>query len=246
MLRAKIFSYLLAGALLVVPTVSCSSGDKQAIDQNSTNSTTQEAEDHSSLEESDDDDDESVAVSTSTSSTPTTSTSTTSSTSTTLPEGCPSSWNDSPKLTAGWPGAVPTGGPSILADAGIGAHSYFDRFVLDFDGSGDASYEVRWVTGRPMADDGAGTPVAISGSQFLFVRVIGSAGWGLDPSDWYSGPTDLDGNAVGAQAILQAKMTSDYEGYVGWHIGTEQISTFNVFTLDSPKRIVVDICHELS
>ena len=100
-----------------------------------------------------------------------------------------------------------------MSDAEIGAHSYFDRFVLDFEGSGDLSYDIQWLASPPTIPeqwDGSDwvndAPVIMDGNKFLQVRTIARSTWDIsDPSQWYSGPDDLDGNAVGAQVVSQGK-----------------------------------------
>lgn len=244
-------SNLLRVVLTMFIVSACSSSEKNIEESAATAGSDQPSGSGEQTGESETQDDEPTAELEATSTTTSTTTST-STTTTTLPETCPTSWSAVPRTTSGWPYPVASGGSFILSDAEIGAHSYFDRFVLDFDGSGDLSYDIRWLASPPIIPeqwDGSAwvndAPVIMDGNKFLQVRTIARSTSDIsDPSEWYSGPDDLDGNAVGAQVVNQGKMTEDFEGYLGWTLGVEHFAAFNVFTLENPKRLVVDICRE--
>lgn len=158
------------------------------------------------------------------------------------PPACPTSWTMDPKVTVNWPSSAPGATQGKLADAGIGAHAAYDRFVLDFEQADiDLSYDVKWIAGGPTYD-AIGDPVPMLGDSFMEVRVIAVASWAQDPADWYTGPTDLLGTSAGTVNLLQAVQTGDFEGYVTWHIGADYAAPFQVFTLPDPTRLVVDIC----
>jgi len=147
--------------------------------------------------------------------------------------------------TSGWPGPSGTySGTTLQTEVRIGAHPGFDRFVIEFEASGTPpdGWAVHWLTGIPV-HDGSGMPVAVSGNEFLQVRLLGSAGWAMtDPADWYSGPDEFFGVEVGTGNLVEAESAGDYEGYVTWAVGFDHQAAFNVFALTGPPRLVVDVC----
>ena len=74
--------------------------------------------------------------------------------------------------------------------------------------------------------------------------VAGVAAYFLEPEDQYAGPTELDGVDAGTSNLVQAVLSGDFEAQVDWHIGYDQINAFRVFALESPPRLVVDMCVE--
>jgi len=160
------------------------------------------------------------------------------------PEVCPpesdSSWGTSSRASADWPAGP--GGPTVLANTAIGAHDGYDRFVLTFDEqTGPLSWAVQVVNGQPV-HFASGLEFDIEGSEFLHVVFAGVAAWMLDPEDQYAGPNELDGVDAGTSNLVQAVLSGEFEAQVAWHIGYDQINAFRVFTLDSPSRLVIDMC----
>ena len=74
--------------------------------------------------------------------------------------------------------------------------------------------------------------------------VAGVAAYFLETEDQYAGPRQLDGVDAGTSNLVQAVLSGDFEAQVDWHIGYDQINAFRVFALESPPRVVVDMCVE--
>jgi len=156
------------------------------------------------------------------------------------PEGDPA-WSTAARSAGNWPMGTGTG-PSVLDGAAVGAHPGYDRFVLTFTPeTADLSYSVSVVSGQPEGPQ-AGVEVDVDGSAFLAVQVVGIASWMRDPADPYVGPTEISGPGVGAANLVEAVLSEEFEGYMTWHLGYNALHDFNVFVLDSPTRLVVDMC----
>ena len=150
-------------------------------------------------------------------------------------------WGTSSTASTDWPTSSTA---TALANTTIGAHDGYDRFVLTFDEqTGPLSWAVYVVDGQPV-EDPSGLELDIEGSEFLHVRFAGIADWMLDPDDQYTGPTKLDGVDAGTSNLVQAVLSGEFEAQVSWDIGYDHINAFRVFTLDSPSRLVVDMCIE--
>ena len=150
-------------------------------------------------------------------------------------------WGTSFTASTDWP---TSSAATVLANTAIGAHDGYDRFVLTF---GEQTEPLSWavwvVDGQPVQDP-SGLDLDIEGSEFLIVVVAGVAAYFLEPEDQYAGPTELDGVDAGTSNLVQAVLSGDFEAQVDWHIGYDQINAFRVFALESPPRLVVDMCVE--
>ena len=150
-------------------------------------------------------------------------------------------WSTSFTTSSDWPFAS---AETLLANAAIGAHDGYDRFVLTFDEQTEPlSWMVQVVDGQPVRG-ASGLDLDIEGSEFLLVVVAGVADYLLETEDQYAGPRQLDGVDAGTSNLVQAVLSGDFEAQVDWHIGYDQINAFRVFALESPPRVVVDMCIE--
>ena len=132
-------------------------------------------------------------------------------------------------------------GSSFLVDARVGAHTDYDRFVLEFE-SGDAtpdSYAISWSTLRPT-EDGSGLPVEVDGDVFLSFS-IGASLINWDGSEeFYDGPTSLSSSLFGN--LVEIESGGYFEGRMLWAIGASEANGFQVLELEDPPRLVVDVC----
>jgi hypothetical protein len=61
---------------------------------------------------------------------------------------------------------------------------------------------------------------------------------GPDPVQTYFGPETID---VGAGSVDQVVFVEDFEASMEWVIGLTGEKPFDVFTLEDPTRLVIDI-----
>ncbi|HEX6312897.1 MAG TPA: hypothetical protein VF152_14885 [Acidimicrobiia bacterium] len=165
----------------------------------------------------------------------TTSASTTSSTttSTSAPDGCPFD---------GATTAVSAPAPAdvlVLGDVRVAGHECFDRVVFEFRDPGAPGYEVSYVPG-PIVMDGSGEPVAVEGSAFLQIRMPYATGFDFETSTpSYTGPTRF--TPADTTQVREVVRTGDFEAILTWVVGLDEERPFQVFTLEDPNRLVVDI-----
>ena len=134
----------------------------------------------------------------------------------------------SPKTTI----AGPSTPQADLTRVTVGRHATFDRIVFRFTRS-TPGYRVQYVP--QVIQDGSGLPVALLGRRFLQIR--------FEPT--------LNGSSAGAAAALtprfttlrQLKRAGDFEGVITFGAGLSKRAGFRVFTLGSPRRVVVDVAH---
>ena len=132
-------------------------------------------------------------------------------------------------------------GSSFLVDARVGAHTDYDRFVLEFE-SGDAtpdSYIINWSTLRPEGD-GSGLPVDVAGDVFLSFSIGASLINWDGAEEFYGGPTSLSSSLFGN--LVEVESGGYFEGRMLWAIGANEANGFRVLELEDPTRLVVDVC----
>ena len=132
-------------------------------------------------------------------------------------------------------------GSSFLVDARVGAHTEYDRFVLEFE-SGDAtpdSYVINWTTLRPERD-GSGLPVEVDGDVFLSFSIGASVINWDGAEEIYDGPTSLSSPLFGN--LVEVESGGYFEGRMLWAIGANEANGFQVLELEDPPRLVVDVC----
>ena len=103
---------------------------------------------------------------------------------------------------------------------------------------GTVSYEVG--DRRPPFFDTSGRRVRLDGSAFI--RIIVRGGRGYDPSTGertYTGPAEIKPTAL--NSVREIQRVDDFEATLVWVVGLDQRRLFNVFQLDGPDRLVLDI-----
>lgn len=127
-----------------------------------------------------------------------------------------------------------SGSPGALVDVRIGEHPGFTRVVLEFDGSGEPWYTVGYTAG--ISGGGSGEPCLVAGSALIAVDVQpGSAFW---VEQTYFGPLEINPSFG---SVVEVKYCEDFEAALQYGIGVEGMKGFDVFTLQSPQRLVIDI-----
>jgi hypothetical protein len=111
-------------------------------------------------------------------------------------------------------------------------HPDYDRIVYEFEG-GLPSSEVRYVD--QLVGDPSDLPVRIAGRAILLVR--------FTPAQAHdaAGPTAPTRQAFALPNIMTTVQAGDVEGVTTYGVGLAKQNTFNVFTLQDPSRVVIDI-----
>jgi hypothetical protein len=129
-------------------------------------------------------------------------------------------------------------------DIRAGGHECFDRVVLTFDveagpPDGTASYEIGYRS--PPFTGPSGTPVPVAGGAHIEVVLFGArAHDGSTGQPTYTGPKEIRPNLP---AVRELELVEDFEATLVWVIGVDQRRPFNVFQLDGPDRLVIDVGH---
>jgi hypothetical protein len=109
----------------------------------------------------------------------------------------------------------------------------FDRFVLQFDGRVPA-YTVKRQAKPTFKTSASGQTITLTGNVGVLVQVHSAT-----ESGTYTGPTDFVHPDF--QALNEARLTGDFEGYVSWGLGLSKSTCMRVFTAtEDPGRLIVD------
>jgi hypothetical protein len=109
----------------------------------------------------------------------------------------------------------------------------FDRIVYEFEGGLPVSTRVRYVD-RLIAD-GSGRPVRIAGRAILRVRFEGTQ------AHDDQGQTVRKRKAFPLPNAMTTVRAGDFEGVTTYGIGLAKRTPFQVFTLQNPSRVVIDV-----
>jgi hypothetical protein len=112
-------------------------------------------------------------------------------------------------------------------------HAGFDRVVFDFRGGLPSSHRARYVD--QLLGDASGMPVRIAGRAVLRMR--------FEPAQAHNatGSTAPRRRAFALPNVMTVVNAGDFEGVTTYGIGLAKATTFRVFTLRDPDRVVVDI-----
>lgn len=151
--------------------------------------------------------------------------------------------------------AEPPAGPAWLTDAtsqaeaadsalvitGLrtGAHDGYDRVVVEFSGPGTPGWSTSWAAGAWT--QGKGDPITVEGAHTLVLTGTGVT-MPVMPEQQeiaYTGPWNLamDGAGIGS-VYLDGAFEAQFQLVVG-----AESTSYRVFTLTHPTRLVVDVKH---
>ncbi|MDO5049702.1 MAG: hypothetical protein Q4D87_07450 [Actinomycetaceae bacterium] len=128
-------------------------------------------------------------------------------------------------------------GTSLLAsDFRVGLHDGYYRVVVEFVGEGEPGWTIEWV--EESTEIARGEPLPIPQGNVLDVMIHG-AGWPVvkgAPEYFYNGPADkrIDENVI-------AWFDGAFEADTHVAISADKVRAYRVFTLESPKRLVIDL-----
>jgi hypothetical protein len=142
-----------------------------------------------------------------------------------------------------------TGGQSgvytNLVDVRVGSHPGYDRITFEFrppspnpgGKSGIPRYEIR-AAEPPFTHDGSGEPLSVSGNRFVRLVFHGATGVDLEYEPTYHGPAVL---RPGFDILREAVRSGDFEATLGWVLGLERQTCWDVLELRNPDRVVIDL-----
>lgn len=146
----------------------------------------------------------------------------------------PASTSD--RIGAGFPNGL---SPRVGADARIGLHPCFERFVIEFGGTGPfPGWFVRYVP-LPVRADPSDLPVDLPGAGAAIVVTIQA--WMPDPfgNVGYSGPTTLP--SAGFRTFRAVTQVGNFESTASWALGVDRVRGFSTMVLSDPPRLVIDV-----
>jgi hypothetical protein len=123
-----------------------------------------------------------------------------------------------------------------LTDIRIAGHDGYDRLVFEFD-RGLPEIDLRKGI-PPFTTDPAGLPLIMDGVAFLQITFRGASRGGSDGPVTYEGPTDF---SPGLHELVMVRMAGDFEGVLTFIVGLDAPPCFDLFTLESPSRVVLDV-----
>jgi hypothetical protein len=124
-----------------------------------------------------------------------------------------------------------------VATVRAGRHPGFDRFVVEFAGTGPVPrFDVRPQASPTFVQDPSGVPVTLLGRAGVLVVLHDSS-----LHDGFRGPSDLKPRLP---LLREARAIGDFEGVVRWGLGVSRPACARVFTLSAPTRLVIDLVRQ--
>ncbi|MDO5034157.1 MAG: AMIN domain-containing protein [Actinomycetaceae bacterium] len=132
---------------------------------------------------------------------------------------------------------MPTDSVMLLAhDFRVGDHDGYYRVVVEFVGTGVPGWSVEW--GEESREIARGEVLPIPTGHVLDVMIHGAGTPTVAgaPEYYYNGPADkwIDDNNV-------AWFDGSFEGETHLAISSDKFREYRVFTLEEPKRLVIDL-----
>lgn len=123
-----------------------------------------------------------------------------------------------------------------LKDVRAGRHDAYDRVVFEYEGSGTPSYLAGYV--ETPQQQASGNYLQIPGNAHLEVIIQGTAGDMLRTNEAI---TQIGSKGVAAGNVVDVNLASIFEADSQFFIGMDSQRGFNIFTLENPTRVVVDV-----
>jgi hypothetical protein len=125
-----------------------------------------------------------------------------------------------------------------VVDLRFGHHARFDRVVIRIRAAfpgGRANYQ------RNFTEDGSGEPVPIQGRSGLRVALTPAYAHDDEGDNIYRGPLLARPRF---QTLKALAFTGDFEGVVSFAFALRHRAPYRIFTLNAPRRIVIDFRHK--
>ena len=152
---------------------------------------------------------------------------------------CGITWGSLPKSDES---ALPIG---LITNVRTGQHYCYDRMVVDLNASG-AGYLVQYVDN--YSAEGSGIPIPLQGGAKLHV-IIRAPVYDENSNVIYHatvGQTLPNIDLTGYRTFRDLKYGASFEGQTSFGLGVRARLPFQVFKLDNPNRIIIDVAHQWS
>jgi hypothetical protein len=116
-------------------------------------------------------------------------------------------------------------------------HPRFDRVVIDLRGM-RPGYTISYT--RRLFREGSGRPVRLAGRRKMFLSLAPAYAHDNAGHSLYDGPRKVH---TGYPTLKGVAFTGDFEGHVTFGFGIDRRAPYRIFTLGSPRRLVVDWKH---
>ncbi|MFI2645601.1 hypothetical protein [Streptomyces sp. NPDC018610] len=138
---------------------------------------------------------------------------------------------------------TPVCDPTCLLDYRTGAHTDYDRVVLDFSGPVPPLNTIvqNGPDSSPLTYPASGNEVHITGSSYMSVTIPGVSIVDTKGAGTYVSPT-LD-NAVGLPSVKGCAFMGNFENEITFGLALGTFSSVKISTLTSPSRVVIDVYH---
>lgn len=136
---------------------------------------------------------------------------------------------------------VPACEAACFLDVRTGVHPDYDRLVIDLGGPSLPTWTANSDVTGLSREDGSGEPkpIALTGKHFLAIQMTGVNNFTSEGFS-FTGPTV---QSLNLPAIKGYALTGGYEGEYGFGLALGDYSRYQISTLTSPNRLVVDIYH---
>ncbi|WP_157672437.1 AMIN-like domain-containing (lipo)protein [Corynebacterium mycetoides] len=133
--------------------------------------------------------------------------------------------------------ALPAPGSELtIADVRVGSHEGFDRAVFEFTGSGTPGY-VAGYNPEPL-QQASGYPIDVRGDAYLELMIQGTPMGLISPDDSL---VEVGPMPIAAGNIQGVTHGGVFEADSQYFIGLDEQRPYNVYVLENPTRLVVDI-----
>jgi hypothetical protein len=147
-----------------------------------------------------------------------------------------------------WGSLPESGNPYVttgqITDLRAGRNDCYDRLVIDLDGKGPSSYDVRYVD--QLFEIGRGEVIAVRGGATIQI-VVGSPAHDGSYNPTYDPANHDEAVAVGGfDTFRQVVFDGTFEGLTQIGLGVRARLPFRVFSLEGPgtgSRLVIDVAH---
>ncbi|WP_028985031.1 AMIN-like domain-containing (lipo)protein [Sporichthya polymorpha] len=119
-----------------------------------------------------------------------------------------------------------------------GAHSTFDRVVIDYTGKKPT---VKLSLVNSLYSCGKGDKLTIPGDKILKIDLTPAQAHNDKGKSTYSGPGRLSTANYNLSTLKGVRMACDFEGHVTFGVGVKNLKSYSVSHLTNPKRVVVDL-----
>lgn len=124
----------------------------------------------------------------------------------------------------------------VISDVRVGAHEGFDRVVFEFAGTGTPGYAAGYVP-EPL-QQASGYPIDVNGTAYLEVMIEGTPMGRINPDGALVQTGPMSKAAGTIQGLTHGGV---FEATTQYFVGLDEQRPYNLYVLENPTRVVVDI-----